>query len=47
VESFVGVADLMVESQISILCGKIDDVVVKKDYVLLSPHVVKGMVAML
>jgi len=40
VESFVGVVDLMVESPISILCGKIDVVVAKKDYVL-----VKGMVA--
>ena len=46
-ESFVGVADLMVENPSSILCGKIDDVVVKKDYVLLGLHVVKDMVAML
>ena len=43
-ESFAGVADLMIESSISILCGKTGVVVVKKDYVLIDQHAVKGMV---
>ena len=45
VESFAGVADLMVESPISILCRMID-IVVKKDCVLLGLYVVKGVVVM-
>jgi hypothetical protein len=46
VEKFAGAADLMVESPIPILSGKTDAAVVKKDYVLLRLHTVKGMVAM-
>lgn len=45
-ESFADVLDLMVKSLIAILCEKIDDVFVKKNYVLLDLHAVKGMVQM-